>query len=49
MAANPLLIVLPCHRVVAANGSLRGYAGGLNVKQTLLELEGHTIVGQKLA
>ena len=49
LASNPILVVLPCHRVVAADGSLRGYAGGLNVKQTLLELEGHTIVSQKLA
>jgi len=32
--------VLPCHRVVGANGSLVGYAGGLERKQTLLRLEG---------
>lgn len=49
LAANPLLIVIPCHRVVAADGRLTGYAGGLAAKQKLLELEGHTIVGQKLA
>ena len=36
---NPVPIVLPCHRVVGANGSLTGYAGGLHVKRTLLELE----------
>jgi methylated-DNA-[protein]-cysteine S-methyltransferase len=36
---NPIPIVLPCHRVVGANGSLTGYAGGLHVKQRLLELE----------
>lgn len=40
---NPLSIVVPCHRVVGANGSLTGYAGGLDRKQLLLQLErGHT-------
>ena len=37
--ANPLPIVLPCHRVVGADGSLTGFGGGLAVKQELLELE----------
>lgn len=36
---NPIMIVIPCHRVIGANGSLTGYAGGLSVKQRLLELE----------
>jgi methylated-DNA-[protein]-cysteine S-methyltransferase len=36
---NPLSIVVPCHRVVGANGSLTGYAGGLERKAALLELE----------
>ena len=36
---NPLAIVVPCHRVVGANGSLVGYAGGLDQKRALLELE----------
>ena len=36
---NPLMIVVPCHRIVGANGSLTGYAGGLDVKERLLELE----------
>ena len=40
MNRNPVPIVLPCHRVVGANGSLVGYAGGLERKQTLLRLEG---------
>jgi methylated-DNA-[protein]-cysteine S-methyltransferase len=40
MNRNPVPIVLPCHRVVGANGSLVGYAGGLDRKQTLLRLEG---------
>jgi methylated-DNA-[protein]-cysteine S-methyltransferase len=38
---NPIPIVLPCHRVVGAGGSLVGYAGGLDRKRTLLALEGH--------
>ncbi len=36
---NPIPILVPCHRVVGANGSLTGYAGGLDLKQRLLELE----------
>lgn len=38
-ARNPLSIVVPCHRVVASDGSLRGYAGGLDRKRFLLGLE----------
>ena len=37
--ANPIPIVIPCHRVVGANGSLTGYAGGVDVKRALLDLE----------
>jgi methylated-DNA-[protein]-cysteine S-methyltransferase len=40
MNRNPIPIVLPCHRVVGATGSLVGYAGGLERKQQLLALEG---------
>jgi methylated-DNA-[protein]-cysteine S-methyltransferase len=36
---NPIAIVIPCHRVIGANGTLTGYAGGLERKQTLLGLE----------
>lgn len=36
---NPLLVVRPCHRVIGADGSLTGYAGGLDRKRQLLELE----------
>lgn len=36
---NPIPVVIPCHRVIGANGSLTGYAGGLERKQTLLDLE----------
>lgn len=38
--ANPLPIVIPCHRVIGSDGNLVGYGGGLDVKQKLLELEG---------
>jgi methylated-DNA-[protein]-cysteine S-methyltransferase len=38
--ANPIPIVIPCHRVVGADGSLVGYGGGLDVKAALLEHEG---------
>ncbi|WP_325384172.1 methylated-DNA--[protein]-cysteine S-methyltransferase [Edaphobacter sp.] len=37
---NPLSIVVPCHRVIGSDGSLTGYAGGLDRKRFLLELEG---------
>ena len=37
--ANPLPIVIPCHRVIAGNGTLGGFGGGLPMKQTLLALE----------
>jgi methylated-DNA-[protein]-cysteine S-methyltransferase len=37
---NPLSIIVPCHRVLGADGSLTGYAGGLERKAALLQLEG---------
>ena len=39
IARNPVSILLPCHRVVGSDGSLRGYAGGLHAKRYLLEHE----------
>lgn len=39
-ARNPIGIIIPCHRVIGSDGSLTGYAGGLNRKRRLLELEG---------
>lgn len=37
--ANPLPIIIPCHRLIGADGSLTGFAGGLSIKKHLLELE----------
>lgn len=37
--ANPLPIIVPCHRVIASDGTLGGYAGGLEAKQALLDIE----------
>ena len=37
---NPIAIIIPCHRVIGKNGRLTGYAGGLAVKEKLLQLEG---------
>ena len=37
---NPIGVMVPCHRVIGKNGNLTGYAGGLDIKQRLLELEG---------
>ncbi|MCM3708008.1 MULTISPECIES: methylated-DNA--[protein]-cysteine S-methyltransferase [Cytobacillus] len=39
IGANPLLIVVPCHRVIGKNGAITGYRGGVEMKKTLLELE----------
>jgi methylated-DNA-[protein]-cysteine S-methyltransferase len=39
-ATNPIPIIVPCHRVIGANGSLTGYAGGMEAKRRLLDLEG---------
>jgi len=41
--ANPLPIIIPCHRVVAAAGGLGGYGGGLDIKKALLRLEGASL------
>ena len=40
---NPISIIIPCHRVIGRDGSLTGYAGGLDVKKQLLTLEGHEV------
>ena len=44
--ANPVAVVVPCHRVIGANGSLTGYGGGLPRKRWLLDLEGARAKGQ---
>ena len=40
---NPILIVIPCHRVIGSNGSLVGYGGGIDLKENLLKLEGFEV------
>lgn len=47
--ANPIPIVVPCHRVIGANGSLTGFGGGLEVKSLLLEIEGASLPFTKIA
>jgi methylated-DNA-[protein]-cysteine S-methyltransferase len=42
---NPISIVVPCHRVVGADGTLTGYAGGVDRKAFLLALEGAAVIG----
>jgi methylated-DNA-[protein]-cysteine S-methyltransferase len=42
---NPVPIIVPCHRVVGANGTLTGYGGGLDLKEKLLRLEGVALQG----
>jgi len=41
IGANPILITIPCHRVIGKNGSLTGYRGGIEMKTKLLQLEKH--------
>jgi methylated-DNA-[protein]-cysteine S-methyltransferase len=43
--ANPIAVILPCHRVIGSDGSLTGYGGGLPLKRKLLELEGVQVPG----
>lgn len=45
--ANPLAIVIPCHRLIGANGHLTGFGGGIAMKQALLELEGCMVQNKK--
>ena len=47
VGSNPVAIVIPCHRVVAANGTLHGFSGGLKRKATLLRLEGVDVDGEE--
>ena len=44
VGANPICIIIPCHRVVGSNGSLTGYGGGIQNKIRLLELEGNDML-----
>ena len=45
---NAISLIIPCHRVIGADGSLTGYAGGIRRKQALLELEGCIFPGHRL-
>lgn len=43
VGANPISIIIPCHRVIRSNGTLGGYGGGVRQKRLLLELEGYPV------
>jgi methylated-DNA-[protein]-cysteine S-methyltransferase len=44
IGANPILIVVPCHRAIGKNGKLTGYRGGLEIKKQLLQLESRSLL-----
>lgn len=46
---NPISIIIPCHRVIGADGSLTGYGGGLDMKRFLLQLEQDALIGADTA
>lgn len=48
VGANPICIIVPCHRVVGASNNLTGYGGGIKNKIALLEIEGHNLEEYKL-
>ena len=45
---NPISILIPCHRVIGSNGSITGYAGGIDKKRVLLQIESHISVNEKV-
>lgn len=45
IGANPVMIAIPCHRIIGKNGKLTGFRGGLPMKETLLKIEGITVKG----
>ena len=44
---NPIPIIIPCHRVIASDGKLAGYGGGITIKEKLLKLEGAVVFSRK--
>ena len=49
ISKNPILIIIPCHRVIGSNGNLVGYSGGIERKLKLLPIEGHKIIDDKVS
>lgn len=47
IGANPVLVLIPCHRIIGTNGQLTGYAGGLDRKEKLLMLEGRAPIAKQ--
>src|SRR5205807_8092287 len=47
VGSNPICVIIPCHRVIGADGSLTGFAFGTDMKRALLELEGAPVPAQK--
>lgn len=49
ISKNPIIIIVPCHRVIGTNGKLTGFRGGLNMKQKLLRIEDEATILQELS
>jgi len=49
LSRNPILIVLPCHRIIESDGSIGGYSAGVDIKRRLLEIEYYTKLAKELS
>lgn len=48
LGKNPVMIIVPCHRIIKINGDIGGFSGGKGIKETLLKLEDNEVIGKKV-
>ena len=48
LGKNPVMIVVPCHRIIKSNGDIGGFSGGKGIKEILLKLEDNEVIGKKV-
>ncbi len=48
LSKNPLMLVVPCHRIIKSDGNVGSFSGGMGIKEALLRFEGSEIIGQKV-